>query len=99
MSSTYLTRIPQGLLFASGGFNCRQEVCDDIIIANSFSVTTNENDLAILRLNLPLGVRNDLKRNIGPKMNKERKYTMTMEDLAPALADYGVTVRKAQYFP
>ncbi|KAI9585974.1 transcription initiation factor TFIID subunit 10b [Glossina fuscipes] len=35
----------------------------------------------------------------GPKMNKERKYTMTMEDLAPALADYGVTVRKAQYFP
>lgn len=32
-------------------------------------------------------------------MNKERKYTMTMEDLAPALADYGVTVRKAQYFP
>ncbi|XP_037894553.1 uncharacterized protein LOC119640536 [Glossina fuscipes] len=35
----------------------------DIIIANSFNVTTNENDLAILRLNsnLPLGIRNDLK--------------------------------------
>uniref|UniRef100_A0A1B0AH95 Peptidase S1 domain-containing protein n=1 Tax=Glossina pallidipes TaxID=7398 RepID=A0A1B0AH95_GLOPL len=35
----------------------------DIIIANSFNVTTHENDLAILRLNsnLPLGIRNDLK--------------------------------------
>lgn len=31
--------------------------------------------------------------------NKDRKYTMTMDDLAPALADYGITVRKAQYFP
>ncbi|TMW47791.1 hypothetical protein DOY81_007129 [Sarcophaga bullata] len=33
------------------------------------------------------------------KPNKDRKYTMTMDDLAPALADYGITVRKAQYFP
>lgn len=33
------------------------------------------------------------------KPNKDRKYTLTMDDLAPALADYGITVRKAQYFP
>ena len=33
------------------------------------------------------------------KPTQDRKYTMTMEDLAPALADYGITVRKAQYFP
>lgn len=30
--------------------------------------------------------------------NKDRKYTLTMEDLAPALGDYGITVRKAHYF-
>lgn len=30
--------------------------------------------------------------------NKDRKYTLTMEDLAPALSDYGITVRKAHYF-
>lgn len=33
-----------------------------------------------------------------PKANKDRKYTLTMEDLAPALGDYGITVRKAHYF-
>lgn len=38
-------------------------------------------------------------QNGGSKMLKPTKYTMTMEDLAPALADYGITVRKAQYFP
>lgn len=30
--------------------------------------------------------------------NKDRKYTLTMEDLSPALSDYGITVRKAHYF-
>lgn len=30
--------------------------------------------------------------------NKDRKYALTMEDLAPALGDYGITVRKAHYF-
>lgn len=29
---------------------------------------------------------------------KDRKYTLTMEDLAPALSDYGITARKAHYF-
>ncbi|XP_037041938.1 transcription initiation factor TFIID subunit 10-like [Bradysia coprophila] len=31
-----------------------------------------------------------------PKATK--KYTLTMEDLAPALGDYGITARKAYYF-
>lgn len=34
----------------------------------------------------------------GQKPVKDRKYTLTMDDLTPALADYGVTVRKAQYY-
>ncbi|XP_073827398.1 transcription initiation factor TFIID subunit 10-like [Musca autumnalis] len=38
-------------------------------------------------------------QNGSSKIVKPTKYTMTMEDLAPALADYGITVRKAQYFP
>lgn len=32
------------------------------------------------------------------KSSKDRKYTLTMEDLSPALNDYGITVRKAHYF-
>lgn len=37
-------------------------------------------------------------RNQKAQNNKDRKYTLTMEDLAPALSDYGITVRKAHYF-
>ncbi|XP_031632629.1 transcription initiation factor TFIID subunit 10 [Contarinia nasturtii] len=37
-------------------------------------------------------------KNQKTQNNKDRKYTLTMEDLAPALSDYGITVRKAHYF-
>lgn len=37
-------------------------------------------------------------KNPKAQNNKDRKYTLTMEDLAPALSDYGITVRKAHYF-
>lgn len=37
-------------------------------------------------------------KNQKAQTNKDRKYTLTMEDLAPALSDYGITVRKAHYF-
>lgn len=37
-------------------------------------------------------------KNQKQQTNKDRKYTLTMEDLAPALSDYGITVRKAHYF-
>ncbi|KAM7354303.1 transcription initiation factor TFIID subunit 10-like [Cochliomyia hominivorax] len=32
------------------------------------------------------------------KSNKDRKYTLAIEDLTPALADHGITMRKPQYF-
>lgn len=37
-------------------------------------------------------------KNQKAQTNKDRKYTLTMEDLAPALSDYGITARKAHYF-
>ncbi|KAF9417953.1 hypothetical protein SFRURICE_002340 [Spodoptera frugiperda] len=33
-----------------------------------------------------------------PKGPKEKKYVMTMEDLAPALQEYGIIARKPHYF-
>lgn len=37
-------------------------------------------------------------KNVKTPNTKDRKYTLTMEDLSPALNDYGITVRKAHYF-
>ncbi|XP_023298137.2 transcription initiation factor TFIID subunit 10 [Lucilia cuprina] len=36
--------------------------------------------------------------NKDKKTNKDRKYTLAIEDLTPALADHGITMRKPQYF-
>ncbi|XP_017851590.1 transcription initiation factor TFIID subunit 10 isoform X1 [Drosophila busckii] len=35
---------------------------------------------------------------VDKKNPKDRKYTLAMEDLLPALADHGITMRKPQYF-
>lgn len=44
------------------------------------------------------GSSSNNQNNKNQKSSKDRKYTLTMEDLSPALNDYGITVKKAHYF-
>ncbi|XP_037959458.1 transcription initiation factor TFIID subunit 10-like [Teleopsis dalmanni] len=36
--------------------------------------------------------------NKDKKPNKDRKYSLAVEDISPALGDHGITVRKPHYF-
>lgn len=38
-------------------------------------------------------MRSQSKKNV-----KDKRYTLTMEDLIPAVSDYGINIRKPYYF-